>query len=102
MKRPQAAWASNATSSSEKLPQLKGIGRRGAFLIAVEIDEHVAALFLPAGNALGPVLKNLGAIMALVPAARSMPSQIDKIGRAFAGRRSVVVVRQAERNILPG
>ena len=31
----------------EKLAQLQGIDRCGAFLIIIEIDEHVAALFFP-------------------------------------------------------
>src|SRR4051794_7493439 len=80
------------TSSREELPQLERIGRRGAFLIVIEIDENIAALFVPARNAFGPVLKNLGAIMALVSPAGSMAPHIDKIGRAFPRRRGVMVV----------
>src|SRR4051812_48447525 len=90
------------SSSHEHLSQSESIGRRGTFLIVVKIDKNIAALLLTASDAFCPILKNLGPIMALVAAARSVPPYIDKIGRAFPRCRRVVMVRQAKRDVSVG
>jgi hypothetical protein len=86
--------------SVQKLTELKRIGWRRALLVVVEINEYVAALPFPGFDALGPIAEHRGAIMAFVAAARSMSSDIDKIGGTLPGCRRVVMVRQAERDIV--
>ena len=88
--------------SVQKLTKLKCIGRRRAFLVVVEINEYVAALPFPGSDVSGPVVEDSGAIMAFVAAARSMSSDIDKIGGALPGGRRIVMVRQAERYVVFG
>ena len=47
LERETRAKAVSISRLIEKLAQLQGVDRRGAFLIIIEIDEHVAALFFP-------------------------------------------------------
>src|SRR5712671_923442 len=82
--------------------QTQRVGRRGALLVVVEINEHVAALFLPGLDAPSPVRKRVGAIASLVMAARSMSPDIDEIGGALPRCRRVVMVRNAQRDVLFG
>jgi hypothetical protein len=83
--KPAAALREICSSSRDELSQSERIGRRGTFLIIIEIDKNIAALLLPASDAFCPFLKDLGAIMALVAAARSVPPYIDKSAVRFHG-----------------
>jgi hypothetical protein len=80
--------------------QADGIGGCGALLVVVEIDEYVAALLLPGLDMPGPIRKRIGAIVPFVTAARPMTSDIDEIGGALPGCRRIVMIRNAERDVL--
>ena len=71
-------------------------------MIVVEIDEDVAALFFPGLDPPGPIRKRVCAITAFVVAARSMAPDIDEIGGALPWRRRIVMVRNAQRDVLFG
>src|SRR2546430_7201851 len=81
---------------------MQRIRRRGALLIVIEIDEDDASLFLPGLDPPGPNRKRVGAIPPFVAAARPVPPDIDEIGGALPRRRRIVMVRDAERDILVG
>ena len=72
----------------------------GAFLVIVEIDEHVASLPLPGPDATSPIGKRGLAIMVLVAALGSVPADVDEIGSALPGRRRVMMIGNAERYVL--
>src|SRR5438105_8609185 len=91
---------SSRSGPSHQLDQAPGIRRCGAFLVIVEIDEHVASLPLPGPDATSPIGKRGLAIMVLVAALGSVPADVDEIGSALPGRRRVMMIGNAERYVL--
>src|SRR3954451_23230735 len=86
-------------TAAQKQSQLQRVGRRRAFLVVVEIDEHVASLFFPRFDAFRPCDKRLLAIVAFVAALWSMTSDIHEVGSPAPRRRGVVVIGDAECDI---
>ena len=70
--------------------------------IVVEIHENGAAASSPRLDVSGPVDKRLMSIVAFVPAARSVPADVDKIRRALPWRWSIMIVRHTEGDVVCG
>src|ERR1700760_3687472 len=79
--------------------QLSSVGRCGALLIIVKIDEDVATLLLPRPNARRPLRECLRTIMPLIASARTMSTNVDEIGGALPWRGRIVMIRKAKRNV---
>ena len=82
------------------MQQALGVRRRGALLVVVEINEHGAPLALPSRDVARPGAQGGLGIIVAVLAGRPMAAHIDVPGRHQPGRRRVVVIRQAQRDIL--
>jgi hypothetical protein len=72
------------------------------FLIVVEIDDDIFAAFVPGSDARGPLGQRFRRVMPLVATARTVTSDVDKVRCSLPRSGSVVMVRQAKRDILVG
>src|SRR5689334_611778 len=89
-------------SPVQKRLELERIRGRGAFLVIVEIDKDIAALFLPGSNACRPSGERLRAVVVLVPSSRAMPTDVDEVRGTFPWRRRVVMIGETKRDVMPG
>jgi hypothetical protein len=83
-----------------QLHQSPRILRRRALLVVVEIDEHRAPLAPPFPDVARPGAQRLVRILILVAAGRAVPAHIDMARRHLPRRRRVVMIRQAERDVM--
>lgn len=79
----------------QHLTKLERVRGRRAFLIVVKIRIHIAAAFLPGANAFGLFGEHVGPVVSLVPAARTMIPDVDKVSRSLPWRGSIVMIGQA-------
>src|ERR1700712_125213 len=84
----------------QHLLQLQGIDRRGALLVVIEEYEHVVPLCFPRPDALGPCRQGIFRVVPFISPTGTMTSDIDKVRRPFPGCRRVMMVGDAQRDVL--
>src|SRR5215831_13140499 len=87
-------------SSFHKLAQLQCVGRRCALLVVVEVHIDIVALLPPTFDLLGPLLQGRRRIVALVSSAGPVSPYVEKIRGTLPRCRRVMMVGQAERDVV--
>ncbi|GEC55150.1 hypothetical protein BLN97_43470 [Bradyrhizobium elkanii] len=88
--------------SFKQLATPLGVGRRRALLVIVEIDINIAATPIPTADMLGPFGELGRFVTSAVASARTMAANVDKICSPLPRRWRIVMIGDAERDVLGG